>query len=156
MGQVIATATYAIAGNAVDGTSTSIDFADTLGAPAVPILVSIGGFPNAVDTAGGSIMISGAPTTTFRRGDINDDGNSDIVDLVNGAQFLFGVGGLPVTCEDAIDTDDNGTLEPLIDTIFLAAFLFQGGPSLDAPYPNCGADPTPDSTDCAMYNGPCP
>ena len=53
----------------------------------------------------------------------------------------------PPSCEDAADTDDNGTIE-LTDAVALFAFLFLGQSAPPEPYPACGVDPTPDALTC--------
>ena len=146
---------YTASGAAPDGSSTSLDFTETLGSPPVIIVLAIDGFPVTPLTESGTIDISGMMVTTFRRSDANNDSVVDISDVVFLAKALFGVGD-PITCDDAGDTDDNGELEPLIDTFFLLLFLFQDGPAIPAPFPGCGGDPTDDALECDTYGGACP
>ena len=81
----------------------------------------------------------------FMRGDANLDSNLDIADAetILGACYL----GIPVDCEDAADTNDDGALG-VSDIVSVLQFLFSGSPSPPAPYPDAGSDPTPDLLDC--------
>ena len=58
-----------------------------------------------------------------------------------------GIRGGVTDCEDALDTDDDGTLA-ITDSIRLLDHLFRGGAALPAPYPGEGVDPTEDSLGC--------
>ena len=75
----------------------------------------------------------------FVRGDLNLDGVIDISDAIRILLYLFR--GLPTTCRDAGDADDNEVLD-VTDAIVVLSFLFQGGPPPAAPYPQPGEDPT--------------
>jgi hypothetical protein len=86
---------------------------------------------------------------TFRRGDPNDDAQTDLSDpvMILGCKFL---GEACPTCRDAGDANDDGMLD-ISDAVFLLNFLFLGGP---VPYfPGtvlCGPDPTSDALpECA-------
>ena len=156
----IVLATYMVDNNAPDGSSTSLDFVDTLGNPPVGVVVTVNAQSVTPVLDSGSIGIVVIPFTPFRRGDVNNDSDVDISDAVGIAEALFGgPTGFMLTCDDAADTDDNGVLEPLPDTVFLLNFLFLMGPPVPAPDPfgPCGADPTDmDGIDCETYNGMCP
>ena len=82
----------------------------------------------------------------FRRGDVNDDAQLDIADAIALLNFLFQGADAP-PCPKAADTDDNGRLN-ITDVVRLPMHLFGGGPALQAPFPNCGEDPTPDGLEC--------
>jgi hypothetical protein len=88
----------------------------------------------------------------FVRGDPNADSKHNISDAVVILSYLFTGGDRP-TCLDAADTDDNGSLE-LTDAVYLLGFLFLGGPAPQAPFPECGVDPTADELTCESYS-PC-
>lgn len=87
-----------------------------------------------------------AAAEAFRRGDVNGDGIHNITDPIASLSWLF-LGTTPPGCEDAADADDDGHLG-LTDAIYLLNYLFQGGPEPPAPYPDPGADPTPDTYAC--------
>ena len=94
----------------------------------------------------------------FRRGDVDNDSQVDIFDGVWIAQAILET-GIPLTCMDAADTDDNGALEPIVDAIYLLNYLFLFGPPVPAPEPfasGCGPDPTDDNLPCESYLGECP
>lgn len=88
----------------------------------------------------------------FVRGDTNSDSLIDIVDPVFNLEFLFTAG--PSSCLDAHDTNDDGLID-ISDVAFELAYLFGAGAAPSAPFPNCGADPTPDSLECLDSSG-CP
>ena len=94
---------------------------------------------------------STAPSDSlFNRGDVNDDGDSDVSDAVAILLHLFaGVGQL--ACLDAADVTDDGALD-LTDSIYLLRYLFLGEQSIPAPSFTCGPDPTLDSLSCAAVN----
>jgi hypothetical protein len=99
------------------------------------------------------ISVSAAPAaTSFRRGDSNGDGEVNISDAVKALAALY-LGDAPA-CADAVDADDDGVLG-LGDPIRILEHLFVSAPSLPAPYPSCGPDPTPDALGCEPLAG-CP
>ena len=84
---------------------------------------------------------------SFLRADSNGDGRVDISDAINTLGFLF-TGTGKVTCQDAADANDDGTVD-ISDAISTLGFLFLSTPpTLQAPYPDRGSDPTPDPLDC--------
>ena len=85
----------------------------------------------------------------FLRGDSNTDGTVDISDAVRTLLGLFG--GIQLSCEDASDVNDDGNIDTS-DAIYLLNFLFKNGPSIKAPYPDYGIDPSEDGLDCENYN----
>ena len=66
--------------------------------------------------------------------------------MVLGYLFLGQMDAL--TCKEGADVDDSGGIE-ISDPIYLLDHLFLGGPPPEAPYPDCGEDPTPDALDCS-------
>lgn len=84
----------------------------------------------------------------FVRGDANADGKVDISDPVYTLGYLF-LGSAPPGCDEALNADDSDKLD-ISDAIYALGFLFLGGPAPQAPFPRCGADPTP-SLSCASY-----
>jgi len=87
------------------------------------------------------------PEVFFIRGDVNSDGELNLVDPVTTLQYLFVSGIMP--CASAADFNDDGHLD-LSDGVNLLAFLFTGGESPAAPFPLAGFDPTPDSLGCEV------
>jgi len=84
----------------------------------------------------------GSSESTFKRGEVNNDGRFDLSDGVSVLNFLFR--GQSIDCEDAADTDDSGRVE-LTDGIRIFRFLFADGLPPAPPYPDPDVDPTPDS-----------
>ncbi len=81
----------------------------------------------------------------IKRGDCNQDTNIDLADAIRGLGYLFL--GEQVTCLDACDMDDQGSVD-IADPIYLLAHLFANGPAPPPPYPACGADETEDELTC--------
>lgn len=86
-----------------------------------------------------------APPSTFIRGDANGDGAYDLPDAVKILLYLFK--GSAVNCQDALDVDDNETIDST-DAIILLMYLFQDGPAPRAPFPLPGADPAGAALGC--------
>lgn len=106
------------------------------------------------ELTGESIGPEGAPGESFRRGDVNEDGQLNIADPILGLTRLFDGLALP-ECYDAHDANDDA-LWDIADTIFILSYLFAEGPSPALPFPDCGPDVTePDGLDCLTYAG-CP
>jgi len=78
--------------------------------------------------------------STFRRADMNDDGNLNIADAIFLLQTLF-IGGSQPPCLDAADANDDGFID-ISDVIFTINYIFAGGAPPAAPFPGCGLDPT--------------
>lgn len=85
------------------------------------------------------------PDVLFIRGDVDSDGELNLVDPVTLLQYLFVFGDMP--CASAADFNDDASLD-LSDAVNLLAFLFTGGAEPAAPFPLAGLDPTPDSLGC--------
>ena len=111
-----------------------------------------GGNPALPFDADGSVADMGAfadqNSGTFRRGDGNADGTSNVADAIHILGMLFVQGSDPLNCFDAGDCNDDGLLN-ISDAVTLLDSLFVSGVPLPAPVGRCGADPTPDSLDCA-------
>jgi len=87
----------------------------------------------------------------FIRGDANQDENISIPDAMVILDFLFN--GWPVTCVDALDSNDSGNIT-ITDAIKVLCALFcPGTPPPPAPFPDCGTDPTFDFLDCQSLPG---
>lgn len=83
----------------------------------------------------------------FRRGDVNEDGDVDISDVVAILGMLF-LGSFAPPCEDAADIDDDGAVD-ITDPIALLMYLFNRGVPPPPPGPRTlGIDPTPDDLTC--------
>ncbi len=83
----------------------------------------------------------------FSRGDANDDRLLDISDPISILGRLF-LGETPFNCESAADTNDDRVVD-VSDPVYLLNHLFLGGAALQAPFPGCGVELTPDNLDCA-------
>jgi hypothetical protein len=84
----------------------------------------------------------------FLRGDATGGGKLDLSDAVAVLEALF-LGGPPVGCEDAADSNDDGRVD-LSDPVTLLGSLFLGAGALPAPSAGCGLDPTPDGLGCGQ------
>lgn len=98
--------------------------------------------------------------TRFIRGDCVVDGRLSLDDVIAVLFRIFtsGPGRLEVECEDACDWNDDGRLG-LADALHGLLYLFTpaSAPSMPAPYPDWGVDPTEDLLGCGSYDpGSCP
>ena len=94
-------------------------------------------------------------TSSFKRGDCNDDGSVDISDVINTLEMLF-LGAAEGGCDDACDSNDDGAMD-ISDAIVTLGVLFLGNGSIPPPgILECGADPTDDQVDCATQPASCP
>ncbi|MGE3965702.1 MAG: dockerin type I repeat-containing protein, partial [Planctomycetota bacterium] len=133
------------------GTTTHLEFCDTIGNPDVPIAVlSLGAsvLPNQIH---GLVSIVDLPL--FRRGDCNLDTSINLADAVFLLGYLFpGPTAAAPGCQRACDANDDGALD-IADAIAVLDSLFgQAGP---LPAPECGTDDTPGTLTCAQP-GACP
>lgn len=102
------------------------------------------------------VFVSGTTGTQLIRGDCNDDGSTNLSDVIFLLGFLFPTGGPTPTlvCLDACDANDDGGLN-LPDAVTLLLALF-GTPPTPLPGPLvCDMDPTMDPLDCMMFSS-CP
>ncbi|MEC9476219.1 MAG: hypothetical protein VX764_04195 [Planctomycetota bacterium] len=82
------------------------------------------------------------PQEIFQRGDCNSDDKVDLADVATEIGFLFS--GLPITCSDACDSNDDGIIN-LADSVFILNWLFKFGATPPDPGPlDNGPDPTSD------------
>jgi hypothetical protein len=86
---------------------------------------------------------SGGGGARFRRGDITNDGGTNITDAVFLLDHLFRSGPAPA-CPDAADVNDDGAWN-ITDPVFLLNVLFQGFGDPPPPGLDCGPDPTADA-----------
>jgi hypothetical protein len=91
-----------------------------------------------------------AGSSSFRRGDSNDDGAVDISDALHilGCKFL---GERCPDCRDAADANDDGSVD-ISDPIHVLSFLFSSGSPPPAPGGACGTDPSEDSLPDCFYS----
>ncbi len=83
--------------------------------------------------------------TGFVRGDVDGNGIVEVADF-DLCDSLHQA-GLPFSCDDAADVNDDGVLDSL-DCEYLSNYLDFGGPPPSAPFPDYGLDPTPDQLAC--------
>ena len=90
----------------------------------------------------------------FLRGDVNDDGASNVSDAISGLEWLFR-GGPEPGCSAAANVDGSGGID-ITDAIYLLTHQFLGGPPPAAPYPECGSGTLPDDGEtCARMPESC-
>ena len=90
-----------------------------------------------------SVLLAG-PTwaaASFRRGDVNADGATNLGDAVFLFNYLFLEGQTP-TCEASADIDGSGAVT-LTDPVFLLNFLFLSGETPPGPFTECGRRSAP-------------
>ena len=87
------------------------------------------------------------PAHAFIRGDADSSGTLNLSDPLTVLGYLF-QGAQAPSCFDAADADDSGAIN-LSDALLILNVLFgPGSTTLPAPYPEDGADPTPDGMVC--------
>jgi hypothetical protein len=82
----------------------------------------------------------------FVRGDVDASERVEVTDAVRVFRHLFADDGRGLSCPDAADADDDGTLT-ISDGMFALDFLFRQGERPASPFPHCGTDPTDDDLD---------
>lgn len=91
-----------------------------------------------------------SPACGFLRGDADNDGATDFIDVTFILAYLFQNGDTP-DCLDAADGNDSGFVE-LSDSTYLLNYLFQSGPPPPMPFPDCGKDEfPPDALGCDVH-----
>ena len=83
----------------------------------------------------------------FQRGDVSDDGTTDLPDAVRTLNYLFADANQAPDCLKSADVNDNGDID-ISDPVSLLNFLFAGGDTPPAPFGECGREPTPDAIPC--------
>ncbi|MEM7165762.1 MAG: hypothetical protein AAF581_09875 [Planctomycetota bacterium] len=93
----------------------------------------------------------------FRRGDVNDDGATNIADAVYLLGHLFAVGSPnAINCRDAADANDDAAINISDAVTILNSLFVQASQPLPPPYYDCGTDPTAaDGIDCLIQQA-CP
>jgi len=84
----------------------------------------------------------------FVRADTNGNGLVELSDAIAVLDALFRSTGTVLSCADAADANDDGSLN-VSDPVFALGFLFLGGSPPPPPFPLPGADPTADPLGCA-------
>ena len=64
----------------------------------------------------------------FTRGDLNNDGTRNLLDVLRILEWGFQPTAPPITCVAAIDIDADGEIQPIPSALELLGYLFQGGP----------------------------
>ncbi len=82
----------------------------------------------------------------FVRGDVNSDFTINLTDPLNTLGYLF-LGNVPLSCEDALDSDDDGQ-HSINDAIYTLSYLFLGTSQPPKPFPQAGSDPSDDQLSC--------
>jgi hypothetical protein len=134
---------FALAPGATLGTCSPLRFVECLGVPLAPvgtIVTDQDGFSRRLEATDGEICVR--DDQSFRRGDANGDGKSDISDPINILGCLF-LGTECLDCADTQDTNDDGLVN-IGDAIFLLVWRFGNGSPPWPPFPECGSDPTVD------------
>lgn len=135
---------YAAKPRAKKGMTARLEFTGELGQPPLPTIVILTGGAAAPAIRAGEVVFI-ERTVSFIRGDANGNGFIDIGDAVSMLNHLFA--GQATDCEDAVDANDDGQID-ISDAVYTLQFQFARGPELPPPYPDKGADPTPDDLDC--------
>lgn len=89
---------------------------------------------------------------TYRRGDTNGDGTTDIADGVRILEWMFSA-GIVVDCEASADTNSDATID-IGDPVYLFNYLLLGGPQPSAPFPDCALDENAELS--CILPGACP
>lgn len=92
---------------------------------------------NSTNSSGGGALV-GVCSTTFVRGNANNDALIDLGDIIYSLNFLFQAGSAP-SCGDIMDSNDDNVLD-ISDPVYTLAYLFGGGPQPFAPFPSTGYD----------------
>ncbi|MEM7164344.1 MAG: hypothetical protein AAF581_02715 [Planctomycetota bacterium] len=102
-------------------------------------------------TAKGLAFVNSQMSPQFERGNCDAMGSFNIADPIFLLSYLFPTGAPPtLSCEDACDGNDDGTLN-LTDAVALLNALF-ATPPIALPEPLlCGADPSASALTCAAF-----
>lgn len=132
----------------LDGENTTI-FGLEVGDPPVENLVVVD-IPGPTQSAYTEVLygiVTLVPGLELVRGDANGNGSiQPLADAIATLTYLF-VSGTSVTCLDALDCNDDASVN-LADPILLLSWGFAMGSQLPAPFPDCGVDPTDDLLAC--------
>lgn len=93
----------------------------------------------------GPASITVSRGASFVRGDADWGGRVNVTDAVTVLAYLFR--GAPIECADAADANDDGRID-LSDGVRILDYVFRGGAPPALPFPDAGADSTPDELGC--------
>lgn len=135
-----------------EGGSSTLRIFDGLrgsGQPVASVITVDGGSRRACNMTSARLFIEhihGDDSHRFIRGNANGDLRFDIADPIWIVNELY-LEGPPSQCPDDSDSNDDGIVDAS-DVVYLIEYLFRAGSSPPTPFLECGADPTPDETDC--------
>jgi|GEM_PF-1130265 len=130
----------------LDGETTTLVFTP-MGNPPVTNVMVVYGVSNPVIGQDGTVNLIPALEPEIVRGDANTNGVIEpLADGITALNYLF-LSGTSVTCLDALDCNDDASVN-LADPILLLSWGFAMGSPLPAPFPDCGVDPTDDLLSC--------
>lgn len=135
-----------------DGATTSLDWSDAEGSPAVANVVVVDGGSFGTVWVNGTVDLNAVVEIAFSRGDANGDGITNVADGVWILYELFIPGSPTSTCQNAGDVNGDGDYDQS-DAVYIFNYRFLGGPPPSSPFPGCGLVGNPDG--CTAYNG-CP
>lgn len=136
----------------VDSITTILEWSDSNTSPTVSNIIMPGDasvIPGAL--IDGSITFQPVEIPHYIRGDVNEDGTTDLADPIGLLSHLFG-SDPPPACDDVGDANADGTID-VADPVWLLAYLFSGGPAPSAPFPGCGSVGL---DDCQISSAACP
>ncbi len=134
----------------LDGANSTI-FGLAVGDPPVENLVVVD-IPGPTQSASTEVLegiVNLVPDLELVRGDANANGSIEpLADAIVALNYLF-VNGTSITCLDALDCNDDASVN-LADPILLLSWGYMMSPPLPAPFPNCGVDLTDDALTCEV------
>ena len=131
---------------------TALKFCDHVGSISFDNFVTIEDIHYTPRTREGGMLVQGALSSEFIRGDSDLSGKINLTDAVFVLRSLF-LGGGPLPCLDAADSNDVGRVD-ISDPIHALRYLFLGGPPPPPPFPDPGVDLSPETAlgcDQGMY-----
>ena len=87
----------------------------------------------------------------FIRGDVDGNGNLELLDAITVLQFVFLTPRPAIACLDAADADDTGNLDQFDGVQILQRVFVDSTVPIPAPFPDCGSDSTPDDLGCESF-----
>jgi len=148
VGQHIGNVVVSLSEDLEEGEELPLTFQNGAGSPPIDLQFTLAGSGTVVEPVGlgGKVIVTSRPL--FIRGDTDLSTQIDISDAVVLLDSLFG-GTEGVRCEDAADANDDGGLD-ISDAVAVLQFLFVGANAPPPPFPDPGADTTPDDLDCEI------
>lgn len=123
---------------AVDSITTILEWSDSNTSPPIANIIMPGDaseIPGAL--IDGTVTFEPVEVPHYIRGDINEDGTTDLADPIGLLSHLFG-SDPPPSCDDSGDANADGTID-VADPVWLLSYLFIGGAAPTAPFPGCGS-----------------